>query len=231
MNKKRMIAAAVGAALGSIVAGSASAVTLTFDELATQPVQGLTTNGIGFGFTVGTQTSQDAVYNRPGPAGTSVLSGAVLEGDARGILTPTFPTPTPVLGFGVALTASTGLSPGLTVQLLGPAGQALGTSSVNTAARGGFNEARFDFSDGLLGRAIIDFNDALLASPQRFAIDNLTVLPGGAVAGGGGGSGAVAGGGGGSGAAAAVPTPSGLALIGIRMFALAKTAGRYVRRT
>jgi hypothetical protein len=221
MNKKRMIAAAVSAALGSIVAGSASAVTLTFDELATQPVQGLTTNGIGFGFTVGTQTSQDAVYNRPGPASTSVLSGAVLEGDARGILTLTFPTPTPVLSFGVALTAPAGLTPGLTVQLLGPAGQALGTSSVNTVARGTLSEARFDFSDGLLGRAIIDFNDGLLASPQRFAIDNLTVVP----------SGAAAGGGGGSGAAAAVPTPSGLALIGIGLFALVITVGRNVRRT
>jgi hypothetical protein len=221
MNKKHVIAVAVTGVLGCVAAAPANAVTLTFDELATQPVQGLTSNGIGFGFTVGAQTSQDAVYNRLGPAGASVLSGAVLEGDARGILTLTFPTPTPVLSFGVALTAPAGLTPGLTVQLLGPAGQALGTSSVNTSARGTLSEARFDFSDGLLGRAIIDFNDALLAGPQRFGIDNLTVVPGGAVAGGGGGSGA----------AAAVPTPSGLALIGIGMFGLAITAGRYVRRT
>ena len=70
-----------------------------------------------------------------------------------------------VLRFGVALTSPASLAPDLTVQLPGTAGQALGTSSFNTIGRDALTEARFDFSDGLLGRAIIDCNDVLLTAP------------------------------------------------------------------
>jgi hypothetical protein len=224
MKNKFFMALALGASLCSMAISPADGVTLTFDELTTRPVQGLTTNGTTFGFTVGTQTSQDAVYNRPAPAGSGVLSGAVLEGDARGVLTLTFPTSTPVLSFGVALTAPSDLIPGLTVQLLGPGAQALGTQPLNTSRQGTLTEARFDFSGALLGQAVIDFNDVLLSSPQRFAIDNLTVLPGASLPGGGtGGGGTVPGG---TVPGSAVPTPSGIALIGIGLLALGASLGR-----
>ena len=224
MKSKQLIVTAVSAVLGGLAAMPAGAVTLTFDELSTQPVQGLTTNGITFGFAVGSQTSQDAVYNRPGPGGVSVLSGAVLEGDARGVLTLTFPTPTPVLSFGVALQAPTDLTPGLTVQLQGPASQSLGTQSVNTTRQGAFSQARFDFSGALLGRAVIDFNDGLLTGQRRFAIDNLTVLPGASVPGGGGTPG------GGTSPGGTVPTPPSIALLGIGLIGLGTSLGARGRR-
>lgn len=230
MKSKQFFVAALSAVLGGLAAMPAGAVTLTFDELTQQtPVQGLTTSGITFGFTVGGQTSQDAVYNRPGPGGLSVLSGAVLEGDARGVLTLTFPTPTPVLSFGVALQAPADLSPGLTVQLQGPASQPLGTQSVNTSRQGGFSEARFDFSGALLGRAVIDFNDSLLTGQRRFAIDNLTVLPGASVPDGGGTPGGGTSGGGTS-PGGTVPTPPSIALFGIGLIGLGMSLGARGRR-
>lgn len=195
-------------------AAPACAVTLTFDELATQPVQGLSTSGVSFGFTVGTQTSQDAVYNRPGPAGSGVVSGAVLEGDARGVLTLSFSSPTPVLNFGVVLTAPSNLTPGLTVRLLGPGAQVIGTQSLNTTAAGTLSEGSFNFSGALLSSAVIDLNEALLASPVRFAIDNLTVQPGTPLQGTGNGPG------GGSGTGSAIPAPPVIALAGIGFLAM-----------
>jgi hypothetical protein len=195
-------------------AAPACAVTLTFDELATQPAQGLSTNGVNFGFTVGSQTSQDAVYNRPGPNGSRVISGAALEGDARGVLTLSFASPTPVLNFGVALTSPSSLAPGLTVRLLGPGAQAIGTQALNTTAAGTLSEGTFNFSGALLSSAVIDFNEGLLASPFRFAIDNLTVQPGTSLP----GTGTVPGGGGGTGSA--VPAPPVIALAGIGVLAM-----------
>jgi hypothetical protein len=206
-------------------AAPACAVTLTFDELATQPVQGLSTNGVSFGFTVGTQTSQDAVYNRPGPAGSAFLSGAVLEGDARGVLTLSFPSPTPVLNFGVALTAPSSLTPGLTVQLLGPNAQAVGTQALNTTGAGTLSQGSFNFSGALLSSAVIDFNDGLLTSPFRFAIDNLTVQPGASLPGTGSGTGPISGGGPGIGTA--VPAPPVIALGGIGLLAMGLSRRRF----
>ena len=205
-------------AAGIAAAAPVFAVTLTFDELATQPVQGLTTNGVNFGFTVGTQTSQDAIYNRPGPTGSGVVSGAALEGDARGVLTLNCASATPVLSFGVALTAPSNLAPGLTVRLLGPGAQAIGTQALNTTAAGTLSEGSFNFSGALLSSAVIDFNEGLLASPFRFAIDNLTVQPGSSLP--GTGTGPVPGGGGGGGTGNAVPAPPIIALAAIGLLAM-----------
>lgn len=155
---------------------AADPVTLTFDELTTRPVQGLTFSGITFGFTVGGNTSQDAVYNRPGPGSLTYVQGAVLEGDASGVLTLNFPTPTPLLSFGVALSTLNSLTPGFTVQLFDPASQLLGFFSVNTSPLIGFSEGQFNYSGAPVGRAVIGFNENF-PIPRRFALDNLTINP------------------------------------------------------
>src|SRR5690242_6759373 len=111
MKNNFLSAATLVAGLAGAVSAPAGAVTLTFDELSTQPVNGLTTNGVTFEFLVGNQTSADAVYNRPGPSGTSLLSGPVLEGDARGVLRMSFAAPASTVSFAVALTSPSSLSP------------------------------------------------------------------------------------------------------------------------
>lgn len=205
------------------VAAPACAVTLTFDELATQPVQGLSNNGVNFGYAIGTQTSQDAVYNRVGPTGSRVISGAALEGDARGVLTLNFASPTPVLSFGVALTSPSSLTPGLTVRLLGPGAQAISTQTLNTTAAGSLSEGSFNFSGALLSSAVIDFNEGALANPFRFAIDNLTVLPGTSLPGTGTGPTP------GTGTGNAVPAPPVTALAAIGLLAMGFVRKRFAQ--
>lgn len=174
--KKRCLVACLFIILGLSSAASADPITLTFNELTTRPVQGLTFSGVTFGFTVGGLASQDAVYNRPGPGSLTFVQGAVLEGDANGVLTLNFAAPTSVLRFGIALTTMNNLTPGFTVQLFDPASQLLGVFSVNTTPLISFSEGQFNYSGALVGRAVIDFNENF-PGIRRFALDNLTIDP------------------------------------------------------
>lgn len=216
MGNRLLMTTAFAAALGGIAPLPVQAVTLTFDELTTRPVQGLETSGVAFGFMIGTQTSQDAVYNRPGPSGSALLSGAVLEGDARGVLTLRFPTPTSALRFDVALSAPSDLQPGLTVQLTSPGTGPTQLQTVATFRQGSVSETRFDYAGLPLDSAVLNFNDALLAGPSRFAIDNLTFLPAATSPGTPGGQ---------------VPVPSSSALVGLGILALSLCRGCASRRS
>ena len=199
--------AALAALALAAACGPAAAVTLTFDELPTQTVQGLTFSGIQFGFTVGGLASSDAAYNRPGPPGLSVVQGAVLEADANGVLTLGFATPTPVLDFGLALTSTTSLAPGATVALFDAALQPLRTVALDAPVLDGFAQGRFAYAGAPLGRAVIDFNEAFGGAVRRVALDNLRVEP---ATGGTPGQ-----------PPSAVPVPSVAALMGIGLAGLA----------
>jgi hypothetical protein len=121
--------------------------TLHFDssEATPQPVNGLTVNGITFGFTVGGLASNDAVYNTTtGPGNTSYIHTPNLEGDASGILQLDFTTPTSSLSFGLALLAnSTGI--GATVQLFDAGLNSVGTLPVNVAPISSVTEGQFSY--------------------------------------------------------------------------------------
>jgi PEP-CTERM motif-containing protein len=78
--------------------------TLNFGEVATQPVDGLTVNGITFTFTVGGVTSLDALYNTTsGPGLTNLFQPPNMEGDADGVLQLDFAIPTSSISFDFSL--------------------------------------------------------------------------------------------------------------------------------
>ena len=108
------------------------------------------------------------------------------------------------------------------MRLLGPGAQAIGTQSLNTNAAGALSEGAFNFSGALLSSAVIDFNKGPLATPFRFAIDNLTIQPGTSLPGTRTGVG--------TGTGNAVPAPPVVALAGIGLFAM-RLARRRAKRT
>jgi len=151
-----------------------AAVTLTFDELPTQPVHCLNYNGVTFGFTVGGSPSTDAVYNDIGPGLITYLQDSSLEGDAAGILTLNFDMPTDQLEFGVALNTFTAAKPGYFVQLFDKSLVSLGIFSADTNPLMIWSEGRFTYSGTPISRAAIGFNNQVAS---RFALDNLTFNP------------------------------------------------------
>lgn len=158
----------------------AAPITLTFDERPTQPVNNVgNVSGVTFSFTVGGLLSPDARYNAIGPGDFTFLQGAVLEGDAAGVLTLNFAAPTSLLRFGVGLSTADSLSPGFTVQLFDPALNSLGVTSVSTNPLIFISEGQFSYLGVPIRRAVIDFNENFTPFDvsRRFALDNLTFEP------------------------------------------------------
>jgi len=149
-----------------------AAVTLTFDELPTQPVDGLSYMGVTFGFKVGGSPSTDAVYNGIGPGTLTYLQDPSMEGTTAGVLTLDFSSPTDQLEFGVALNTYDASPMGYAVRLYDPSYQLIGAYSGSTSPLVIWSEGQFTYSGALVSRAVIGFND-LAAS--RFALDNLTI--------------------------------------------------------
>ena len=151
-----------------------AAFTLTFDELPTQPVDGLSYMGVTFGFKVGGISSTDAIYNSIGPGTLTYLQDPSMEGTTAGILTLDFSTPTDQLEFGVALNSYYAATPAFVVRLYDASYTPIGTFTENTSPLVLWSEGQFTYSGTLVRRAVIGFNEQ---AAGRFALDNLTINP------------------------------------------------------
>ena len=158
--------------VGLISAGSAeAAVTLTFDELPTQPVDGLSYSGVTFGYTIDGVPSTDATYNGIGPGSLTYLQDSALEGNTQGVLTLDFISPIDQLEFGIALNTYSATTPGYAVSLFDESLVLVGTYYGDMNPLILWSEDQFMYSGASVSRAVIGFNEQVA---RRFAIDNLT---------------------------------------------------------
>ena len=158
-----------------LMSGAANAaVTLTFDELPTQPVDGLSYNGVNFSFKVDWVPSTDAVYNGIGPGNLTYLQDASLEGTSAGVLILDFDKPTDQLDFGVALNSYNAVPTAYVVKLYDSSYTPIDTLTGGTSPLVLWSEGQFTYSGTRVRRAVIGFNSQ---AASRFAIDNLTINP------------------------------------------------------
>lgn len=153
-----------------VVPASAATITFTGVPLGTA-VDGLTIDGVEFGFQIGGIDSLDATVSLDGPGITPFNSPPNIEGNGSGVLSMTFLQPATSLSFGSHLSIGSNVSPGLTVQLydalLAPIGAAIPLDMVPSPL---FAGGMFGVSGVEIGRAVIDFN---AASTVRFTVDNV----------------------------------------------------------
>ena len=155
------------------VSGAANAaVTLTFDELPTQAVDGLSYNGVTFSFKVDWVPSTDAVYNGIGPGNLTYLQDASLEGNSAGVLTLDFANPTDQLDFGIALNSYNAVPTAYVVKLYDPSYNLIDTFTGGTSPLVLWSEGQFTYSGTLVSKAVIGLNSQV---SSRFAIDNLSI--------------------------------------------------------
>jgi hypothetical protein len=139
-----------------------------------QAVNGLSYNGVTFGFKVSGHSSTDAVYNGIGPENLVYLDDPTLEGTTAGILTLDFNKPTDLLKFGVALNSYYTETPAYLVKLYDSSCTLIGSFLENTSPLFRWSEDQFIYSGAEISRAIISFNQE---AANRFALDNLTYNP------------------------------------------------------
>jgi len=158
--------------------GTAGVVTLTFGELPQQSVDGLSYQGVTFGFTEGGTSSSNAIYDFiTGAPLAPKLTDPVLDGPSDGTLTLTFATPTPILAFDVALAITSTQLNGVTVQLFGPQTITPNPVNVETDPLVFLSEGSFSYNNAAapITQAVITFSQA--DSNPAFALDNLTFDP------------------------------------------------------
>jgi hypothetical protein len=160
-------------AVGTAAAGPPNETTIvqTMDQLASQPANGLSFEGVTFKYTENDVASVNATYNALNGGEEKYVQDPSLEGDGDGILTLTFAQPTHIVQFGVARSVFTQLKPGAVVMLYGANGKQIGTYNVNTEVYFTFSEGLFSYDGSVPAtKAVITFPDPDAA----FAIDNLT---------------------------------------------------------
>lgn len=166
-----LVPTTITALVTCLTGGCGTSVTvLTFDELPLQPVDGLTVQGLTFGY----QNGSFANYNGfSGPIDAQFLERPCLDGDASGILTLDFDKPTPTLKFGVALRHGNPLTPGLTIELFDADLMSLRVLPIDTEPLISFTEAKFVHTGIPVRRAVLDFDETASAF---FHLDNLAFV-------------------------------------------------------
>lgn len=154
-------------------------VTLTFDPAeigaaSPQPADGISVQGMSFGFTVSGSPSMDASYGEPGFTLT-YIDGEVLGGPATGTLTLTFDTATSLLEFGVALNTIGPVTAGFSVELFDDSLTSLGTTAVDTQSLVSFSEGLFSHDGTPVKQAVVTFNQVFsqIGGNREFVLDNL----------------------------------------------------------
>ena len=149
---------------------NSNAVTLQFNELPEQTLDGLSFGGVTFGFEIGGSASADASFGMMGPGTLTYLQDEILEGNANGVLTLDFAAPQNELSFGLGFLVFQDLMPAATVSLFDGTSNLLFQDTVDTHTLIDFSEGSFAYNSGAFSRAVISFNSA----GDRFALDNLT---------------------------------------------------------
>ena len=126
-----------------------------------------------YSFAIGGAPSLDcAAGTSAGPGVTNNVQAPNIEGNATGVLTLTFGTPTSTFGFGVA--QSTGGSPqtqSVIVDLFSPGvGELRQELSLTTTSDPNFVGGRFDYNGPAVASASIRFSGAF----ARFVLDGTT---------------------------------------------------------
>jgi hypothetical protein len=192
MRKWAMLACLLALAALAFAGASASRAayaltTVHFDELAFQPVDGLTFKGVTYKFTDSLgNPSTDANFHGGGPGcgfpntNPTIVCDPSLEGDATGTLTLTFARPTNVLKFGVAVSCfACFFSDGAHIVLYRVGPSPISTDIATSppyCCYSGFSENLFSYSvpgvTGAVYKAVITFPEGGV-SYLRFALDNL----------------------------------------------------------
>jgi hypothetical protein len=144
-------------------------ITLTMDEVATQPINGLSVSKGGETFTFSNPLGT-LFYNSVGPGSVTFVQDPSIQGGTApfGIA---FSVPVNSIQFGLAELTRSPITPLATVQLFLNSIIPFATLSFNSSLADPFAEGQFNYAGGPVSNILITPN----AGPPALAFDNLTV--------------------------------------------------------
>ena len=156
-------------AVALVSSAMAATVTLTMDEVANQPINGLTVSKGGESFTF-SNPSGTLLYNSGGPGSLTFVQDPSIQGTTApfGIA---FALPVYSIRFGLAELTPAPVTGMATVNLFFNSVVPFATMSFNSSLVDPFAEGQFTFSGGPVSNILITPN----AGPPNLAFDNLTV--------------------------------------------------------
>jgi hypothetical protein len=176
---KRSLAAV--ALAGSVFTTTAHAnAVIDFATLPAESVDGVTADGVTFGYTEFGTSSPEAFFDSPVGAGNTQLVGPnALVGFTDGVLTLNFATAVSEIEFAVALTTNQPLEPGFSVSVYDAAGNVLDSVDVATNSLAVFSEGAFSYDGSAASSVAITFDSF---DANQFALGSVTVPEPGSIA-------------------------------------------------
>jgi hypothetical protein len=175
---RRSLAAAI--LLGSVYTTTAEAnQIIDFSTLPQESVDGVTADGVTFGYTEFGSSSPEAFFDQSVGAGNTVLVQPVaLVGFADGVLTMNFASPVSEIAFPVALTTNASLTPGFSVTVFDASGDVLETENIDTTALANFSEGAFSYDGSDASSVAITFDSVggvFQGDANQFALGSVQI--------------------------------------------------------
>jgi hypothetical protein len=160
------------ALLGSLSAVTANATTIDFGSVPEESANGVTLDGVTFGYTEFGSASPEALVGVDVGAGVAQgITSSALVGPTDGVLTLSFASPVGQIGFDVAETTNLSLTPGYSVSVFNAAGTLLTTTNVDTNPLVLFSEGEFNYNGGPASSVVISFDSV---DANEFALGPVT---------------------------------------------------------
>jgi hypothetical protein len=178
----RLPLALAAATLVGTLSAAANATTVDFGSISQQAANGVTLDGVTFGYTeFGSASPEAQVGVDVGPGVAQSIQGSALVGPTDGLLTLSFASPVQQISFGIAETTDLTLAPGFTVSVFDAAGHILQTSNVNTSSLVLFSEGDFNYDGGAASSLVISFDatdaNEFVLGPVTYTTASSTPVP------------------------------------------------------
>jgi hypothetical protein len=160
------------ALLGSFHVAAAGATTVDFTSVPQQSANGVTLDGVTFGYTeFGSPSPTAQIDEDVGPGATQLVPEFALVGNTDGVLTLVFAQTVSKVSFAVAETTNLPLTPGFSVSVFDTANNLLQSTDIDTNPLVLFSEGAFTY-DGPPASSISIAFDSVDAN--QFAFGGLT---------------------------------------------------------
>ena len=144
---------------------------IDFTEESAQSIDGLSSEGVSYTYTVGGTSSTAGRYGTSGAGTGDYYAPPMFESNGNGVLCVTFDKPTQYVSMALILSTTVSTTGGFTVDVYGPNGKLRGSYDVDTEPAPFWSSAEFEYDKNAVKKVCITKN---ANNAGEYAVDNIT---------------------------------------------------------